>query len=96
VDEVARAMIHAGIEAQFFHHEAALVRSARDADRAASLDLGDLPDHRADRARCRGDCNGLARLRSAYLQEARIGRHARHTEDAQRSRDRCRRGIEFA
>jgi hypothetical protein len=28
VDEVARAMIHAGIEAQFFHHEAALVRSA--------------------------------------------------------------------
>ena len=89
-------MVDASVEAEFLDHEAALVRPARDPDRAASLDLGDLPDDRADRTRRRRDRDGFTGPRLADFREAHIGRHARHAEHAERRRDRCRRRIELA
>src|SRR5262249_57551686 len=45
--EVCGAMVDAGVEAEVLDHVAALVRPPSDADCTTSLDLGDLPDHRA-------------------------------------------------
>jgi hypothetical protein len=63
-------MVDAGVEAELLDHEAALVRPARDPDRAASLDLADLPDHRADRTRRRRDRNGFIGPGLADFREA--------------------------
>ena len=54
---------------------AALVLAARDADHAAALDLGDLPDHRADRAGRRRDDHRLACLRLGNVHQPEIRRH---------------------
>ena len=89
-------MVDAGIEAELACDEAALLRPAGDPDRAASLDLGDLPDHRADRARGGRHHDGLAGLGLADLEQSHIGSHARHAENAERGRDRRRRRIELA
>src|SRR5579871_1333543 len=94
--KVSSAMVHTGIEAKFLDHVAALVRPAGNPHCAASLDLGDLPDHRPDGAGRRRNRDGLARLGLANFQEPRPGRHARHAEDAERGCYRSRRGIELA
>ena len=49
--KIRRAMIEAIVEAELVLHVGAFLRPAGDADRTRALDLGDLPDHRADRAR---------------------------------------------
>src|SRR3954471_9892305 len=53
-------IIDGGIEAEFGGQPVALVGAAGDADHAATIDLRDLPDDRADRARGRGDHDRLA------------------------------------
>src|SRR5262245_11704978 len=48
--KIRSAMIDAGVEAEFVRDEAAFLGAAGDAHGTASLDLGDLSDHRADGA----------------------------------------------
>ncbi len=67
-----------------------------DADRAASLDLRELTDDRADRARRRGNNHRLARLGLADVHQADECGHARHAEHADRRRDRHGFRIELA
>ena len=78
------AVVDTGIKPEFVLHVAALFRAARDANGARTLDLRDLPNHRTDSAGSRRDHQRLARLRLADFRETEIGRHARHTEYAQR------------
>src|SRR3546814_8369822 len=52
------------------------------ADDPAALDLGDLADERADRARGGRHEHGLASFRLADIEQADIGGHARHAEHA--------------
>ena len=80
--QVAGLVVDAGIEAQFLGDVAAFLSAARDADGAASLDLGDLADQRADRTRCRRDHHRLARLGLAHLEQAEVGGPSRHAEPA--------------
>ena len=70
--------VHPGLVAE---PGAFLVR-AGGADHAAALQLGDLADDRADRARGRRDEHRLALLRPADVEQADIGRLARHAEHA--------------
>ena len=85
---VRRAMVDAIVEAELVAHVGAFVGTAGDPDRARAAQLGDLPDHRADRAAGGGDRDGLARLRLADVLQPGPRGHARHAEHAQRRRGR--------
>src|SRR5215469_5207075 len=65
--EIGRIVVETFIEAELVLDEAAFLGAAGDADRAAALDLGDLPHDGADRARGGSDDDRLARLRLADL-----------------------------
>ena len=78
--EVAGLVIDAGVEAQLLHHVVALRLPARDADRAATLDLRELPGHAADRPGGRGDDQRFARLGLADLVQPEPRGDARHAE----------------
>ena len=88
--QIGIAMIDAVVEAKFALDVVAFFLAAGDADGARALDLGDLPDRRADRPGGRGNHDGFARLRLADIEQARIGGHARHAEHANRGRNRRR------
>ena len=75
---------------------AALVRSARDADRPRPLELGNLADQRAHGAGGGRHHHGLARLRTPDVEQTGVGRHPRHAEHAERRRDRRERRIDLA
>src|SRR6516225_3247471 len=62
------------------------VLAAGDADRAATLDLRDLADDRADRAGGGRDHDGLAWLRLADIEQPEIGGEPRNSIDAQQMR----------
>ena len=64
-------VVHAGVEAQLLDDVAALRLAAGDADGPAALDLGDLADDRADRARGRRDDHRLARLAAGRCRAGR-------------------------
>ncbi|KOT02711.1 hypothetical protein DM50_3748 [Burkholderia mallei] len=84
--EIGIVVIDARVEAERPGHIAALVRAARDADDAATLELRDLPDDRAHRAARRRDGHRLARLRLADVQQSEVRGEARHAEHAERVR----------
>lgn len=73
----------------------ALALTAGDADDAASLDLGDLADHAADRPGRAGDHDGLAGLGPSDVEQAEVGGHARHAQDAEVYRQRRQRRIDL-
>ena len=89
------AVVDAGVEAQLLDHVVALVLAAGDADGAAAVQLGELADHRADRARRRRDDDGLAFLGLADHHQAPPRRHARHAQHGERGRERRGIGIEL-
>ena len=80
------AAVEADVEAELFDRVAALVGAAGDADHARALELGDLPDHRADRTGRRGHDHGFARLGLADVEQADVGGERGHAEPAQRQR----------
>src|SRR5262249_53540834 len=80
--QIAGLVVDAGVEPQLLCDVAAFVRTAGDADRAATLDLGDLADHGADRAGGCGYDHRLARLGLAHLEQAEIGGPSGHTQAA--------------
>ena len=84
--EIGAAVVDAGVEAEFVDDVAAFFGAAGNADDAAALELGDLADHRADRAGGSGDHDGFAGLRLANVEQAHVGGEAGHAEDAQRQR----------
>src|SRR3984885_7938080 len=61
--EMGIAVIEAVVEAEFVFDVIAFVLAARDAAGAGTLDPGNLPDRRADRAGRRSYDHGFARLR---------------------------------
>ncbi len=83
---VRRLVVDGGVEAEILDNVPALVGPARDADGAATLDLRDLADDRADGARCSGDEDGVTRLRAAKLKETEIGGEAGHAAGAEHGR----------
>ena len=100
--EIRRPVIDRGVEPQLVRHERQFALARRDADRLRPPDARDLADDRADRPARGGDDHRLARLRTADIAEAGIGREPRHPEHAEcgrRQRDaridaaqsRCRR-----
>jgi hypothetical protein len=89
-------MVEAGIEAQLIDDVVAFRLGARDTDDPAAPDLGDLANHRANRAGSCGDHQRLAGLRPADLQQAGIIGHAPHAEHPQRRRDRGLRRVDLA
>ena len=60
---------------------------------ATTLDLGDLPDHRADRPGRRRHHERLAGLRLADVEQAGVGGEARHPQHAQSVGDGAERGV---
>ena len=93
--QVGLAVVEAGVEAEFLLDEAALRLAPGDADDAAPLDLGDLPDHRADRPGRRRHDERLSGLRLADVEQAGVGGQARHPEHAQRVGDGAERGVDL-
>ena len=61
----------------------------------AHLAPRDLADDGADCTRRRRDHHGLASSGLTDLEQPHVGGHARHAEDAKRSRDRRARGIDL-
>ena len=84
------------VEAEFVHQVAALVGAAGDADHAAALDPGHLPDHHPDRASGTGHHHGVAFLRGADVEQAEICGHAGHPEHAQVGGQRGEPGVDQA
>ncbi len=70
---VAVLVVDGGVEAEHLGQVAALVRTARTAHRATAVDLGQLADHAADRARRRRHQHGVARLGGADVEQAEVG-----------------------
>ena len=66
--QVRIAVVDTVIEAEFAFDVVAFFPAARDTDRARSLDPGNLPDGRADRAGRRRYHHRFARLRLADIQ----------------------------
>ena len=87
---------HAGVEAELVHHVVALLACARDADHPATLDPGDLADHRAHRPGGGGDHHRLPLLRLSDPEQPHVRGHAGHPEDPDRGRDGGVRGIDSA
>ena len=77
-------VVDGGVEAELVDDVCAFLRTAGDAHGAAPLDARDLAHHLADRARSRRNDDGLAGLGLADFEQAEIGGHARHAEDAER------------
>ena len=94
IGEIQRAVIDRGVEAEMLDEQPAFLRPACDTHGAAAALLGDLAHRRTDRARGGSHHDRLPRLRLADLGQARIGRHARHAEDAEGGRDGPWRRIE--
>ena len=69
---------------------AALLRPARDADRAAALDLRDLAATLPDRAGGAGDDDGLPGLRPPDLDQSEVGRQPADAERPEVDRRRRR------
>src|SRR5690606_19138434 len=92
----AGLVVDAGVEAELGDDIVAFRLAAGDADDAAALELGDLPDDGADRTAGGRDHDGFARLRLADFHQAVMGGAARHAEDAQSRRDRRHLGVEDA
>ena len=94
--QIRLAMVQAFVKAEFLLDVAALLRATGNADHAAALDPPNLPNHRADGARCRGHDEGFAWLRLPDILQAGVSREARHAEHAQRVGERARRRVDLA
>lgn len=78
------ALVIQRLHPQLVRQPLALVPPARDANDAAALELCDLAHERADRAGRARDDDELAGLGAADVEEAKVGRHAGHADDAER------------
>ncbi len=96
VAEPAGLVVDAGVEPELAHDVVALCLAARNADHTATLELRELSDHAADRARSSGDDDGLARLRLGDVEQAHPGGDPGHAEHAERIRGRRPRGVHLA
>jgi len=84
--EIRRIAVDTDIKSKLVPRMGAFFSAAGDADSLTSLDLGDLPDSCPNRASRRSGDNGFTGFRFADIQQAAIGRAARHTHDARRPR----------
>jgi hypothetical protein len=89
-------VVESGVEAEFVKEVSAFLRPSGDPDDAAALHLRDLPDEGAHRPCCGRNDDCFAGLGLADVEEARVGRHPRHAEDAERSRHRRQGRIKLA
>ena len=76
------AIVERAVEAQLVDDIASFFVVSRNAHGAATFDLGDLADDRADGPGRARDEDGLARLGRADVEQAEIGREARHAQHA--------------
>src|SRR6185312_11204202 len=72
VNILRRLVVYGAVIAEILDTLSDLLGSAGEPDRAASLDLCDLPDGRANTAGRGRNRNGLSRLRPADIQQAEI------------------------
>jgi hypothetical protein len=86
--DIAGLVVDGRIVAEFVDAELHLLRSARDADRTASHQLGDLADRRADRGSGGRDHDRVARARFAQIEQSEIGGDAVEPEHTKRQRER--------
>ena len=84
--KIGAVVVDAIVEAQFVDHVAALVGAPGNADDAAALELGDLPDDRADGAAGGADHHRFTGLGLADVEQAHIRGEAGHAEHAERER----------
>ena len=84
--EIRLAMVQTQIEAELLDRVFALLGPAGDADGARALDLRNLSDNGAHRARGRGDDHGLSGLRLSDVQQAHVRGERWHSEHAQCAR----------
>ncbi len=90
--EIGRLVVDRHVEAELFGQHPAFFGAAGDPDHPAAVDLGDLADHRADRAGRRRHHHLLAVLERADLEQAEIGGEAGHAERAKEKLGRQPRG----
>ena len=91
-----RLVVHRRVIAEVPAAERGLLVRAGQADRAATLEPGDLPDHGADRPRRGRDHHRLPGLGPADLGQPEVGGEAGVAQDVERGRDRRLGGIELA
>jgi hypothetical protein len=89
-------VVDGSVEAQFVLHKGAFLGAAGNPNRLGAGELCQLADQRAHWSARRCDNHGLTGLRLADRPQTAIRGEARHAEDAERRRHRCRRQIELA
>src|ERR1700683_1191880 len=78
-------VIYDRVKSQIGDEIAALVCTARDTDRAAALDFGNLPHDRAHGPSRRRHDYSVAKSRLAGFEQAEICRHTRHAQHVEES-----------
>src|SRR5262249_46532488 len=91
-----RTPVNTGVKAQFVDDIRTFLIAAGDADGAATLDLGDLSDHAADRTRGSGDDYRLTWHWSADVEQGNVGRHSWHAQNPQEIRNWALLGVDLA
>ena len=94
--KIRRAMIDTSIKTELVRNVTALGFAPGDAEDAATLDLGDLTDHRTDCSRRSRDDHSLTCLWLTDIEQPDIGAVPGHPEYTKRRRDRRDGRIELA